>query len=241
MRRFRAALLTTAAFAAIIGLAGCEQRADIKGDRPVVLLLDDQADFLQAGGRDPVASSQIPGLIQATNAVIDAAAKNNVPVSYVRDEFSPFDLVTFFEHSGAAPRLWAGSQLDPSIGEWAGPYFTKTQDDAFTNSRLQGWLSMVEAGKLVIGGVFADSSVVATTRGAIRRGFHVIVLSDAIAARTDADRDTALKTLGDLGAHIQTSQEFIASLASDAATAQIPQPAIEYTNPNGLPGVGVRD
>jgi nicotinamidase-related amidase len=238
MRRFRAALLTTAALAVIVGLAGCEERANIRGDKPVVMFLDDQADYLRADGRDPVAQNQVPGLIQATNAIIDAAAKNDVPVSYVRDEFSPFDLVAYFERHGANPRLWAGSQLDPSIHEWAGPYFTKTQEDAFRNSRLQSWLAMQQAGKLIIGGVYADGSVLATTRGAIQRGFHVVVISDAIAAANDQDRDAALKALADAGAHIQTSQEFIASIASDAASPQLPQPVIEYTNPNGLPDNG---
>jgi nicotinamidase-related amidase len=159
-------------------------------------------------------------------------------VTYVRDEFSPFDLVDFVKRHGAAPRLWAGSQLDPRISEWAGPYFTKTHHDALRNSKLQGWLAMQQAGKVVIGGVFADGSVLATARGAIQRGFHVVVISDAIAAHSDQDRETALKALADAGAHVQTSQEFIASLASDAAAAQLPRPAIEYSNPNGLPGNG---
>jgi len=234
MRGFRATLLITAAFAAIVALAGCEGRANIRGDNTVVMLIDDQADYLRAEGRDPVALNQIPGLIAATNAIINAAAKNEVPVTYIRDEFSPFDLVAFLERSGAAPRLWAGSQLDPSIGEWAGPYFTKTHDDAFRNPKLQGYLDMQRAGKVVIGGVFADGSVLATARGAIQRGFHVVVISDAIAAHSDDDRDAALKALKDAGAHVMTSQEFIASLSSD--NNQVPEPQIEYTNPNGLPG-----
>jgi nicotinamidase-related amidase len=225
-----------AALGAVMALAGCEGRANIRGDQTVVLLIDDQADFLAANGRDPIPQNQAQGLIAATNAVIDAAAKNNVSVAYVRDEFSQFDLIAYFEHHGAAPALWAGSQLDPSIHEWAGPYFTKSVADAFRNSKLQGWLEMERAGKLVIGGVFADQSVLATARGAIARGFHVVVISDAIAAHSDADRDSALKALRDAGAHIQTSQEFISSLGSDSATAELPKPVIEYTNPNGLPG-----
>jgi nicotinamidase-related amidase len=238
MSRFRAALLITAALSVILGLAGCEERANIRGDKPVVMFLDDQADYLRANGRDPVAQNQVPGLVQATNAIIDAAAKNDVPVTYVRDEFSAFDLVAYFEHHGAAPSLWAGSELDPSINEWAGTYFTKTHEDAFRNPKLQGWLAMQQAGKLIIGGVYADGSVLATTRGAIQRGFHVVVISDAIAAANDQDRDAALKALADAGAHIQTSQEFIASLTSDASSSELPQPVIEYTNPNGLPGNG---
>lgn len=236
MRGLRATLLTMAALSAVIAFAGCEERANIRGDQTVVLLIDDQYDFLNVSGRDPVPENQAQGLIGATNAVIDAASKNNVAVAYVRDEFSQFDLVAYFKHHGAAPALWAGSQLDPRVNEWAGPYFTKSREDAFRNPKLQGWLAMQRAGKLVVGGVFADGSVLATVRGAIDRGFHVVVLSDAIAARTDEDRDTALKTLKEAGAHVQTSQEFVNSLASDAATAELPEPKIEYTNPNGLPG-----
>jgi nicotinamidase-related amidase len=233
MKGFKGTLLTMAALAAVTALAGCGPRANIRGDQTVVLLIDDQADFLAANGREPIPQNQAAGLIDATNAVIDAASKSDVPVAYMRDEFSQFDLIDYYEHHGAAPALWAGSELDPSVHEWAGPYFTKTRDDAFSNSRLQGWLAMQRAGKLVIGGVFADGSVLATARGAIARGFHVVVISDAIAAHTDADRDAAIKALKDAGAHVQTSQEFIADLGS--ASAELPKPKIEYTNPNGLP------
>ena len=236
MRGLRAALMAIAALTAVIALAGCEERANIRGDQTVVLLIDDQYDFLNVRGREPVPANQAAELIAATNAVIDGASKNNVPVSYVRDEFSQFDLVDYFKHHGAAPALWAGSQLDPRVSEWAGPYFTKSSEDALRNPQLQGWLAMQRAGKLVVGGVFADGSVLATVRGAIDRGFHVVVLSDAIAAHTDEDRDTALKALKDAGAHVQTSQEFVSSLTSEAATAELPEPKIEYTNPNGLPG-----
>jgi nicotinamidase-related amidase len=145
-------------------------------------------------------------------------------------------LIDFLERHGATPRLWAGSQLDPRIGEWAGPYFTKTHDDAFRNSKLQGYLDMQRAGKLVIGGVFADGSVLATTRGAIQRGFHVVVISDAIGAHSDEDRENAIKALKDAGARVQTSAEFISSLSADTASTELPKPEIEYTNPNGLPG-----
>jgi nicotinamidase-related amidase len=236
MRGLKAALFTMAALSAVVAFAGCEERANIRGDQTVVLLIDDQYDFLNVRGREPVPENQAQGLISATNAVIEAASKSNVPVAYVRDEFSQFDLIDFLKHHGAAPALWAGSQLDPRVSEWAGPYFTKSSEDAFRNSKLQGWLGMQRAGKLVVGGVFADGSVLTTVRGAIDRGFHVVVLSDAIAAHSDEDRDNALKALKDAGAHVQTSQEFVSSLASDAATAELPEPKIEYTNPNGLPG-----
>lgn len=236
MRGFRAALLTMAALTVVVVLTGCGERANIRGDNTVVLLVDDQYDFLNVRGRQPIPQNQAQGLIDATNAVIGAASKNNVPVAYVRDEFSQFDLIAYFDHHGAAPALWAGSELDPRVQEWAGPYFTKSTEDAFRNSRLQGWLAMQRAGKLVIGGVFADGSVLATVRGAIARGFHVIVISDAIGAASDQDLDTAIKAMKDAGAHVQTSQEFAASLSSDMSNGSLPEPKIEYTNPNGLPG-----
>jgi len=161
-----------------------------------------------------------------------------VPVSYVRDEFAVWDLMDYFKRHGAAPALWTGSELDPSIDQWDGPYFIKNYPDALRNSQLQGWLAMQRAGKLVIGGVYVDGSVLATVRGAIQRGFHVVVISDAVAGRTDEARDAALKAMSDAGARIQSSQEFIASLAANTASEHLPEPKIEYSNPNGLPDNG---
>ena len=57
-------------------------------------------------------------------------------------------------------------------------------------------------------------AVAATALDAIKRGYKVTVISDAIAGSNDEARDKALAELKGAGAQIETSAQFIASLGS---------------------------
>jgi hypothetical protein len=114
----------------------------------------------------------------------------------------------------AALRYEAGSALDPKLDGTAGVYFNKQHGDAFSNSEFGSHLEALNLGNLVIAGVFAGGSVAATALDAIKRGYKVTIISDAIAGSDDEARDKALAELKGAGAQIETSAQFIASLGS---------------------------
>jgi len=214
MFRLTGAALIFAAIVLLV-LSGCESErrpADSKGNAPAIVLIDLQRSFLNSEGASPVAQEQIEPLIKTTNAMIDAARKQAVPIIYIKDEFSRFQFVGNMERDDAALRYEPGSGLDPRIDDTAGVYFAKECEDGFSNDFFGSHLEAIEAGHLVIGGVYADRSVLETAKSAMLRGYRVTVISDAVAAESDAVRDTALKELRDAGAEIQTSEEFIGSL-----------------------------
>lgn len=213
MARVGSVLTLSAVFAAMFMLAGCEGHPmKARGGNMALMLIDYQADYLEADGRLPVAQDQVAPMIQATNAMVDAARQNTVGVFYTRDEASPFTFVSNCQRNQATPRLWAGSQMDERADVFAGPYFNKHQEDAFTNSALGPWLGEQNIGRLVVGGVYADRSVLATVRTALHLGYKVTVVSDAIAGATAESRDQALKALKDAGAEVETSQQVISEM-----------------------------
>lgn len=216
MVRAKAGLLIFAAIA-LMTLGGCESEhraMESKRNAPALVLIDLQRSFLGSQGARPVAENEVDPMVKAVNAMIDAARKNVVPVIYFKDEFSRFQFVGNMARNDAALRYEAGSAFDPRIDDAAGVYFTKQCPDGFSNPYFESHLKAINAGRILVAGVYADSSVLETAKSAIERGYGVTIISDAVAAESDAARDAALKQLKDAGAQIQTSQEFIASLGA---------------------------
>jgi nicotinamidase-related amidase len=211
-KRVKAVAMVFAAFV-LMAIGGCEEgHRAAKSNDPALVLIDLQRSFLTPTGERPVAETQVDPLIKAVNGMIDAARKQVVPVIYIKDEFSRFQFIGNLARDDAALRYEPGSAFDPRIDYAAGVYFTKQCEDGFSNSYFESHLNTLEVGRVVIAGVYANRSVLETAKSAIQRGFGVTVLSDAVAAESDAARDSALRQLKEAGAEIQTSDQFIASL-----------------------------
>jgi nicotinamidase-related amidase len=221
MMRVKAATLTLAALGLMM-LAGCESQnrpPDSRGKVPAVVLIDLQQSFLSSGGSSTIAEDQVEPLIKAVNSMVETARQQAVPVIYIKDEYSRFRFLGNMARNDAALRFEPGSAFDPRVDDVGGVYFTKQCEDGFSNDYFGSHLETISAGQLIIAGVHADRSVLATAKTAIKRGYTVTVISDAIGADTDTDRDAAVKQLKDAGAQVQTSAEFIAGLPSAAQKA----------------------
>ncbi len=217
MKRAGSWTALSATLAAMMAIGGCGWHPiKGRGTATALMLIGYQADFLQADGRLPVAQDEVGPMIEATNAMIAAARANTTLVLYVRDEASPFTFVSNLERNQATPRLWDGSQLDPRIDRYAGPYFNKSDPGAFRNGKLETWLDEQNIGRLVIGGVYANRSVQATAMEALKHRYKVTVISDAVAAGGASQRDAALTAMKNAGATVETSQQFIAELKPSA-------------------------
>jgi nicotinamidase-related amidase len=206
-------MMMSMAIAACLILAGCEGHPmKAQGDNTALMLIGYQVDYLEADGRLPVAPDQVAAMIQATNALVDAARKNAVGVFYVVDDSSPFTFISNWHRNQATPRLWAGSQLDERADVFAGPTFAKLHRDAFANSALETWLNQQYVGRLVVAGAHADHAVLASVQSALYRGYKVTVVSDAVAGATADSRDQAVQALKNAGANVETSQQVVAEL-----------------------------
>jgi biuret amidohydrolase len=216
----KTALMLSFAFAVIATMSACEREphAVNKTGATVLVLIDYQEDFLDANGRMPIAQNQVGPILKVTNAMIAAARGRLVPVIYTMDQYSPFEAVGNISRNHSAMRYEGGSALDPRVDNYAGVYFTKGNPSAFSNSAFESQLEGLDCGSLVLAGVHADSSVIATAKNAIARGYKVTVISDAVGAASDERRDAALDQLKSAGAQVESSADFVASLGT--ATAQ---------------------
>src|SRR5260370_36525339 len=172
MRATRAALMLAATLSLILMLGACAKREalDFKDPRPALVLIDFQNDYLRPEGRMAVAQNQVDPMLNAANAMIEAARKNAIDVIYVRDEFSRFEFVRNLLRNDAALRYEAGSALDPRLDGTAGVYFNKEHGDAFSNSEFASHLEAHNLGNLVIAGVYAGGAAAPTGPGAVKPG-----------------------------------------------------------------------
>jgi nicotinamidase-related amidase len=132
---------------------------------------------------------------------------------FIANQFSPSDWVGNFFRNQSAIRGSAGAALDSRIATDGWPVFTKEKADAFSNPELVSYLGAQETTHLVIAGVFAEGCVRATATGAVRRGYHVTVVSDGVESDTEWKKRFGLWSIRRSGAQILTSDEFLKKTA----------------------------
>jgi nicotinamidase-related amidase len=198
----------------VFGISACiKERQPIRGSTTILVLLNYQVDYLRNDGRMPVAQDQVGGLIKATNKMIAAMRQRPYPVIYTMNEFTPFQPIDITQNFSAM-RFESGSTLDPRINYLGGVYFSNNDWDAFANPQFQLHLQLIGADHLVLAGTYPERAVLDTARAAKHRGYNVTVISDAVASSDSQRRDAALRALQDAGVAVETSDQFIASVAS---------------------------
>jgi nicotinamidase-related amidase len=179
--------------------------------RTAFILLDFQADFLEANGRLPVCQAQVAPMLTAVNRLIDAAPTLVLEIVYVGNEFSRWDFpANWFRHSASLAGS-PGARLDDRLRVVNDHYFPKRVGNAFANRDLDAFLRRHGVSRVLLAGVFAHACVRATARGALRLGYRVIILRDGVATTSDRRRDAALRRLHQMGAELVTSDDVLSS------------------------------
>lgn len=182
-------------------------KAPRSGD--ALIIVDVQNDFLPGGA---LAVPDGGAVIPVLNAYIGAARKNGVPVFASRD-WHPADHCSFKAQGGIWPPHCvagtAGAAFAPTLElpakvEVVSKAQSRDRDaySAFEGTGLAETLRGAGIQRLLIGGLATDYCVLNTVRDAIRSGFEVLLLADAIRA-VDVkphDGDEALAEMLRLGA-----------------------------------------
>ena len=167
-----------------------------------LLLIDFQADFLDRGGRMPVARAHVaPAVAAAAEAAALFKARGR-PVVAIGNEFRRGDHVMNLLRRYAAMADSPGARWDSRVPREGAAYFPKWAGSAFCNPDLEPWLKARGIGTLVLAGLMARACVTATAKDAMRRGFKVMLLEPAIACASDASRARALARLERKGAAV---------------------------------------
>ena len=154
-----------------------------------LLIVDVQCDFLPGGA---LAVPDGDAIIEVLNRYAAAFERLKLPVVVVRD-WHPVNHISFRELGGPWPAHCVagtrGAQLPPSLHLPAyahvlskGAQPEADRDSAFEGTRLAALLRREGCRRVFVGGLATDYCVRATARDALREGFQVVVLEDAVRA-----------------------------------------------------------
>jgi len=179
--------------------------------KTALLLIDIQQDYFAQGAFE-LDAPQRERAVTAARILLAAARKSGAPVIQVRHE-----MVTEFP-----PFLQAGSAgtaFHPGVQPIAGEtVITKQTPSAFVGTALEAALRDLGCQRLIVGGMIAWMCIDSSVRGAVERGFEVVLVPEMVASRGLAWRGVALDAE-------QTMAAFMAALAFFAREASVDEAA----------------
>ena len=170
-----------------------------------LLLIDFQQDFLSEQGRMPVARHQAEPVVAAARQALVQAKANDQIIVAIGNEFRPTDWLMNVLRRRAAVSGSPGTQCDDRLPLDGAIYIPKWASSAFSNPDLLQLLRKLHVGRLDLTGLFARACVSATAKDALRNGFEVRVLENAVACASDRSRAAALRRLRRAGAEVATA------------------------------------
>jgi len=128
--------------------------------------------------------------------LLQHARKVGAPVIYCNDNFGQWRSNFHANIDACAGEGAAGAELVRHLLPAPGDYFVlKPRLSAFFQTPLDLLLEQLQAKRLVLAGIAADSCVLATAIDAHMRHYEVAVASDAVAAQTTARTQRALQLM----------------------------------------------
>jgi nicotinamidase/pyrazinamidase len=181
-------------------------------DTDALLVVDVQRDFLPGGALAVPEGDQV---VPVLAACAKEFAHSGRPIFASRD-WHPPNHCSFKESGGPWPPHCVanspGAEIDPGLDLPGDTTFidkdTLVDQDtysAFQETALDSRLKDLHVERLFVGGLATDYCVVNTAMDALRLGYKVVLLTDAVRAIDDADGERAIEKLRQNGADITDS------------------------------------
>jgi len=179
-----------------------------------LLIVDVQRDFLPGGALAVPHGDEVVPVLAELAGIFSAAS---LPVVASRD-WHPPDHCSFAEQGGPWPPHCVagtpGAELDAALSL---PAATRIVDkavatdtdaySAFEGTDLADWLRQQGVRRVFVGGLATEYCVLNTAADALRNGYQVVLLEDAIRAIDDTDGQRAIDSLRDMNATVLASGE----------------------------------
>ena len=170
-----------------------------------LLLIDFQDDFLKPDGRMPVSQTQVEPVVTAARIAVAEARRAGTPIAAISNEFRANDYLMNLLRRGASLAGSPGSRWSCALPLEGAANFPKWAGSAFVNPDLDPWLRKRGVETLALCGLMAKACIRATAMDALKRGYGVVLIADAIACDSDQSRRKALRELRSKGAEVEVA------------------------------------
>ncbi len=185
-------------------------------DSDALLLVDVQRDFLPGGA---LAVPDGDAVVPVLNACVREFLRQDKPVFASRD-WHPPNHCSFKAFGGPWPPHCVagtpGAEIDPALGlpgdtTVISKATTPDKDaySAFEATGLAAQLKELNVDRVFVGGLATDYCVLNTARDALKHGFKVVLMTDAIRAIDEAAGERAIEELRQMHAEIADSTAVI--------------------------------
>lgn len=148
--------------------------------------------------------------IASVNQIIAEAAKKNIPIAYVRQEFEGLrgKIISRVTSDGVDIKGQPGAEIDRRVSIVSNNIFPKNISDAFSNPEFEAYLTEHQVDEVYLVGIDAEYCVYITAKGARNRGYKVNLITDATAMANQEKWDEQMKKYENDGVHLITSAQF---------------------------------
>src|SRR6476620_11502554 len=155
-------------------------------NKKALLVIDVQENLLDSNSRIHMVPESIPSFIQNLNKSIEFFERNNMPVIYIVNEWT--NPVLNMLTGNVCKKGTKGTGIDKRVRLVNEMVYKKSKMNALTNKELSKFLKENFISELYIAGLFAEACIKETVKGAIKNGYNVILIEDAIGSRSDSQK-----------------------------------------------------
>jgi nicotinamidase/pyrazinamidase len=172
-----------------------------------------QNDFVQKSGALYVkGAEQIVGTIEK---ILNKAKSAKLPIIYTMDwHKEDDDEFKRFNWPKHCVRNTPGAEIVRELAprQFDGKVVKKLTYDAFSNPRMERLLKELNVNELYIVGVATEYCVKNTALSALRKGYKVVIVVDAVKSVTKEGGKLALDELSNAGAMLKSSEQVVVEL-----------------------------
>ena len=188
------------------------------GDNPALLIVDFVNGFANP---EEFGGGNISDAIKATQNILGACRKQNVPVAFSRVVYADdgSDNGVFCIKAPGLKKLTEKAdisqvvkELSPIKGEYV---LRKTQPSAFFGTDLAGWLISHKVDTVMVAGCTTSGCVRASVIDSMSNNFHTIVITDCVGDRAIGPHEANLFDMEQKYADLASSAEIIDILESE--------------------------
>ncbi|MCC5468134.1 cysteine hydrolase family protein [Pelosinus baikalensis] len=179
-------------------------------EKKALLVIDIQEDYTGAMAKPPFPYKDSERLIATVNKIIEMAARKNLIIVYIQQEFDGFFgrmISKVFGH-GTAVKGNPGTEFDKRVKIASDHCFAKPMPDAFSNPNFESFIKENHINELYLVGLDAEGCVYFTAKGALKRGFKVSIIQDGIVLLAEKKWNSLLKKYKKNGITLLLSKEF---------------------------------
>lgn len=175
----------------------------MEAKKSALIVIDLQNDFTLFSGKQNACTSQVDKLIPVVNHLSEKFNQENKQIVYLKTEWS--NPIVKILTGNSVKKGTTGAEFDNRLKICSDNIFTKGNKNSLSCSEFIQFLESNSINHLYLVGLATDYCIKVTAENAIKQGYKVTVVRDAVASYKCNDYEKSLQSLSAKGVNLITS------------------------------------